>query len=599
MAAKRFPSPFDVEPPEGAEGWEELYSYSLPFSEDRRDYEDDRFWFHDSVHWGEALPPWDATHIEQAFMSLGQANSRVFVVPPAMGVDLRVLYGYNYISPIQLSDPKEIEARVPEFMDRAGYYFQNWNELYDRWLVKVKGTVSKVRALDFKPLGKRASLQRVKAGSGIFQGHDLMRGYHELYDHVLTLWHYHFELLNLGYVAYLDFFGFCKEAFPNIPDLAVAKMVAGIDIELFRPDRELKGLAKLAIEEGVEGAFGHDDPAEVQKELEGTKVWARLEEVRHPWFEYSAGTGLYHTDKVWNDHLEVPFGYIRDYAKRLKGGAEIEQPIEKVREERDRIIAEYRALLDGVDQEAFDQKVGLAGLVFPYVENHNFYIEHYSMSSVWRKMRELGRVFVDAGFFDEEEDIFMLKRDEIPEALWDMVSAWGIGSDKPRGPSYWPPKIARRRKILEALRRYRPPRALGEPPEVVTEPFSVMLWGITADGIQTWLGADDGSKGLKGFAASSGVIEGKARVVFHADDIGDIEEGDILVAPATAPSWGPAFNRIAAAVTDTGGMMSHAAIICREYGLPAVTGTGLATTIIKTGQRLRVDGATGTVTVLS
>ena len=73
---------------------------------------------------------------------------------------------------------------------------------------------------------------------------------------------------------------------------------------------------------------------------------------------------------------------------------------------------------------------------------------------------------------------------------------------------------------------------------------------------------------------------------------------EILVAPVTAPSWGPIFGKIKATVTDIGGMMSHAAIVCREYGLPAVTGTGSASTTIKTGQRLRVDGTKGTVQIL-
>ena len=71
-----------------------------------------------------------------------------------------------------------------------------------------------------------------------------------------------------------------------------------------------------------------------------------------------------------------------------------------------------------------------------------------------------------------------------------------------------------------------------------------------------------------------------------------------LVATVTAPSWGPVFGKIAATVTDIGGMMSHAAIVCREYGLPAVTGTGNASTTITTGMRLRVDGSAGTVTIL-
>jgi pyruvate,water dikinase len=86
--------------------------------------------------------------------------------------------------------------------------------------------------------------------------------------------------------------------------------------------------------------------------------------------------------------------------------------------------------------------------------------------------------------------------------------------------------------------------------------------------------------------------------VFSADHIGEVLEGEILVAPLTAPSWAPLFGKIAATVTDTGGIMSHAAIVCREYGLPAVTGTGVATSTIVTGMRLRVDGTGGTVTII-
>jgi pyruvate, water dikinase len=70
------------------------------------------------------------------------------------------------------------------------------------------------------------------------------------------------------------------------------------------------------------------------------------------------------------------------------------------------------------------------------------------------------------------------------------------------------------------------------------------------------------------------------------------------VAPLTAPSWAPIFGKIQATVTDIGGIMSHAAIVCREYGLPAVTGTASGTSRIRTGQRIRVDGNTGKVTVL-
>jgi pyruvate,water dikinase len=237
--------------------------------------------------------------------------------------------------------------------------------------------------------------------------------------------------------------------------------------------------------------------------------------------------------------------------------------------------------------------------VFPYVENHNFYVEHWAHSVLWRKMRNFGEILQGAGFVESVDDVFMFKRHELAEALWDLYSGWAVGAPS-RGPGYWPKEIERRRGILDALKGWSAPPALGIPPEVVTEPFTVMLWGITSDSVSAWLqaGEDGDEGGLKGFAASPGLVEGPARVIFGADEIGSIQDGEILVAPLTAPSWAPVFGKIKATVTDVGGMMSHAAIVCREYGLPAVTGTAFGTKRITTGQMLRVDGNTGHVTVL-
>ena len=119
--ADRFPSPFEIETPAGAEGWQQLYTYSSLFCDERRDYEDGGFWFHDGVHWPEALTPWDTTFLEYAFISLSQYNTRHYVIPPALGVDFRILNGYVYLSPVPAPEA-EIEARVPMFMERAGFY---------------------------------------------------------------------------------------------------------------------------------------------------------------------------------------------------------------------------------------------------------------------------------------------------------------------------------------------------------------------------------------------------------------------------------------------------------------------------------------------
>ena len=291
-------------------------------------------------------------------------------------------------------------------------------------------------------------------------------------------------------------------------------------------------------------------------------------------------------------------GYIRDYIDRLEKGETIERPTAELQAERERITGEYAAMMDAEAQEVFQGKLGLARTVFPYVENHNFYIEHWSMGVFWRKMRGLSTMLKEEGFWPTEDGMFFLTRQEVRDVLFDYGNAWATGGDW-IGPSYWPQRIEARRGIVDALSTQAPQPAFNNPPEVITEPFTIMLWGITSDSIQNWV-TDDSSDNneLKGMAASPGIVEGLARVIRSPDQLSEIQEGEILVTPVTSPSWAPVFGKIKATVTDIGGMMSHAAIVCREYGLPAVTGTGKGSTLIKTGQRLRVDGNAGTVSII-
>jgi len=601
--AGKFPLPSEIVAPAGAEGWQELYNYSSSFSADRAEYEDSMFWFQDGVHWPKALLPWDASLMEMAIVSLSQYNSRHLLVPPANGIDFRILNGYVYLSPVPAPE-EDIPMRAEQFMQRAGHYFLNWNELYDNWLVKIRDLVKEMELLEFSSLPDVEPLEVVTSGAGVGSGGAIQSNYLKLLSCASTLWQYHFEFLNLGYAAYLDFFGFCKQAFPGISDLAIAKMVAGVEVDLFRPDEELKRLARMAVDTGITDAFKTGDVEGTCQALRAAgeygEAWiSSFQQSAEPWFNFSTGSGFSSQDKIWIENVEIPFDFIKNYIDSLQAGGDINRPTEAIAAERDRIVAEYMTFLaSDEDREAFNGKLGLARVVFPYVENHNFYVEHWSHSVIWRKMKELGAVFAKEGFLDAPEDIFYLRRHEVPDALFDLYHSWAAPAPA-RGPHYWPPIVARRKGIVEALNTWKPSPALGVPPEVVTEPFTIMLWGITSDSIANWLGggaSEDGT--LNGMAASPGVEEGPARVIFGPDQINEVLDGEILVAPLTAPSWAPIFGKIKATVTDTGGMMSHAAIVCREYGLPAVTGTGFATSTIKTGQRIRVDGSNGKVTIL-
>ena len=595
-----FPSAYDLKAPKGAEGWEEMYPYYTRFNPARREEEDGKFWFCNSQHWPTPFKSFDTIMLDFAIKCLGQYNTRHLLIPPANGIDYRIHNGYVYFSPVGVA-PEDIEARVPIFMERAGHYFMNWDQLLVDWKVKVKGAIDELNEIEFHALPEKENLEVVTGGVGLDSTNHLFEGYEKSIELCYKIWQYHFEFLNLGYAAYLDFFGFVKEQFPSIPDQAIAKMVQGQDSELFRPDDELKKLAKLAVELGLEEAVNTGDVDAALTAIGASKggdTWiSQWEESKDPWFNFTSGNGFYSTDKYWIDHLDIPMGYIRDYIERIHDGDDISRPTEALIKERDRITAEYRDMMDEDAQKAFDDKLGLARTVFPYVEDHNFYIEHWALGTFWRKMRELSSLLSDQGFWPNVDGMFYLSRTEVRDVLWDYSQAWAIGTEI-HGGGIWPAEIERRDAILKALQSEPPVPALNNPPEVITEPFTIMLWGITSEAVESWVAADDAGDGLRGMAGSPGIAEGIARVLRSPDELCLLQKGEILVTPVTAPSWAPVFGKISAAVTDIGGMMSHAAIVCREYGLPAVTGTGKASTKIKTGMRVRVDGNKGTVEIL-
>jgi pyruvate,water dikinase len=448
---QRFVSPYDDPAPEGAEGWEELYPYYLRFREDRRAFEDGRFWFADLQHWPTVFKPFDTITVEFAIKCLGQYNTRHLLIPPANGIDYRVHNGYVYMSPVAV-DPEDIPARVPQFMERAGHYFANWDSLLVNWETKIRRVIADLEALEFEPLPEVVPLEWIQEGRGLDNTFAFTRNFNRAIELAYEAFQYHFEFLNLGYVAYLDFFAFCKEALPGVADLGIAKMVQGIDVVLFRPDQELRTLARLALELDVADALlaGGDDVdaalAAIAREPRGGEWAAAWEAAKDPWFNFSSGNGMYSTDRVWLDHLEIPLGFVRDYVGRLRAGEEIERPTEQIRAERDRITAEYRELLpDDGARAVFDEKLALSRLVFPYVEDHNFYIEHWSLSVFWRKIRRLGQVLADAGFWDEADDIFYVRRDELAQVVFDYGNGWprsrGASASSPR----WSARRPRRR----------------------------------------------------------------------------------------------------------------------------------------------------------
>jgi rifampicin phosphotransferase len=248
--------------------------------------------------------------------------------------------------------------------------------------------------------------------------------------------------------------------------------------------------------------------------------------------------------------------------RRLEQGRE-----EAARKERD-VVARLRALPDGEERAAETERTIERLRTFTGYREYPKY-GMVSRSFVYKEavMREAERL-VDAGVLGAREDAFFVRFDELREA----VRTGRVDDD-----------LIRRRK--EEFRTY----AALTPPRVLTSDGEALTGTYRRDG------APEGA--LVGQPVSAGTIEGRARVILDIADA-DLEAGDILVTPYTDPSWTPLFVAIAGLVTEVGGLMTHGAVIAREYGLPAIVGVEHATRLIEDGQRIRVNGTDGYVEIL-
>jgi phosphohistidine swiveling domain-containing protein len=219
----------------------------------------------------------------------------------------------------------------------------------------------------------------------------------------------------------------------------------------------------------------------------------------------------------------------------------------------------------------------------PLTPDHHFYIDQGANAHVRLVLLAVGRKLVEAGRLDASDDVLFLRYNELraligsPEAL----AAREI--------------VATQRAEREAATRIQPRDWVGTvTPDQLAFPYLVN-WGYPE---RFHREASTNVDVVSGIAGSPGSIDGTARVVRTVDEFDEVRDGDILVCQMTNPAWVVLFTKIAGLVTDTGGTTSHPAVLAREFGIPAVVGTSVATSKIATGDRIRVDGSTGTVEIL-
>jgi rifampicin phosphotransferase len=293
------------------------------------------------------------------------------------------------------------------------------------------------------------------------------------------------------------------------------------------------------------------------------------------------------------DRPGLVLGALRDAARRPPSSASEAEHAERRRKAEERAVADLGGGDDARDRVARAQRA------FPIREGNETATIGVPVAALHRVGRAIGARLAADGRLESSGDVFDLEPDEVMALLRHR-------DDAPEDPATF---AAGRRAARSAWAAAEVPRTIGPPatlPDVsgfpgdVAEVLDATFWYLGHVSSEQ-LADPEAAAGttLSGVAAAPGTYEGPARVVLDESGLDRIEPGDVLVCPITSPVWSMVFPSLGGLVCDAGGILSHPAIIAREFGIPAVVGTGSATATVTDGQVVRVDGTEGRVELVA
>jgi pyruvate,water dikinase len=373
----------------------------------------------------------------------------------------------------------------------------------------------------------------------------------------------------------------------GLSDFEAYELVQRTDPFHFEGTRRLAAIAARALE----------DPA-VSVALEQPADQA-LVALRGSWFDTELAAFLEaHGDRAagfevdeptWREQPEVVVSMVKAMMETPYDADAEDAEFESWRNGR---IAELRSRLAGEELAEFDHWLALGERAYPLNETHNYLLAELPLGLLRYAALESGRRFAARARVDAAEDAFMLRCEELIGALGGDEDLRAV--------------VAERRAEYERNARLAPPPTLGPPP--TEPPYHALPPAVTAavsavlsqsQQMATAAPPQSDEHTLAGLPGGPGVAEGPVRLVRALDEFEKVRQGDVIVCAFTNPAWTVLFPRAAALVADSGGPLSHAAIIAREYGLPSVVGTIDATGRLQDGQVVRVDGNEGLVTILT
>lgn len=546
-----------------------------------------RFYVYDVLHNNPPMTPMGAsiffTHAGTWGMTYG---CEALSFPYSRGLTALLYNGRLYAGAEPIMDIEEVREREPKFKEKLGEIIKNWPKVYDEWRDEWERNLKRLAGIDRGKLSLKELYDVQKETIGICRRH----------------WELHGIGLYAAQIVYLQFEEVCKPY--GIDEKEMTKFLQGYPTKPYEVDRELWRLAYLATELNISDLFltvekMEDLPAELSKTDAGKK-W--LEDFNKFLQAYGRRTTAAMHDTYYPSWLEEPsivLATIKTYL--MKGEYDFEAERGKIVEERESFTRETLAKMKTEEErQAFQGVLKAAQAVYPFNEDHSFYVEQWTHAEVHYSVLECGRRLCEYAMLEEPSDVFFLELGELYEILEGLIAndKVEIAEEQLRFLSL----VKERKELWQRLHDVESPVFIGTlPKERIEDPVLIKTFGLTDEAIRGIVKPPEAGL-VEGFAGASGMVEGYARVISGYEELDKVMPGDILVVPFTTPAWTPLFSKIKAVVTDGGGILSHAAICARDYGIPAVVGTfagGMeATKAIKTGQKIMVDGNKGLVKIL-
>ena len=395
---------------------------------------------------------------------------------------------------------------------------------------------------------------------------------------IARAWQIHFYAITGPYQVLNDLADLYEAIIPGASPGEALRLIQGTNEALQAVDEGIEQLHQVAAQQPAIRAWLEGAEAPTLESLRALPDGAQLAAELDAFLRLHGHLGAGFDDlslPTWGDQ---PSLLLSEVAKRLRqtpvAGASAARR-ERLLAEADELATAARASLVGDPEQLrkFEETLAFAREIGPITEVHNYWIDRMADATLRRFVRRVGLRLAEMDVIDEADDVLFLHRDEVPALL--------------RRPADRRKQVGERRETHAAQATRTPPRYLGRAPK--SGPSGRF------DGERL---ASTGDDRLQGTGASAGRARGPARVTLTPADFARVQPGDIIVCPSSNPSWVPLFAIAGGLVTNTGGVLSHAAVVAREFGLPAVVGTGDATTRIADGRMVEIDGASGEVRLL-